>query len=593
MRRYINVWLPDCPFEVSTTNRYTITTQEAATTARQFIPKGETIKYLSGNLVAITSEEEKDLDLTRRDFSIVMSSRKKTPSLFLGPARFANHDCDANARLVTKGSEGMQVVSVRDIEVGEEITVTYGDDYFGLGNRECLCKTCEGVGRNGWSDRTSTIATTRLSTPAIPEDHSSTGPYAFRRKRKYGSGSETIPTKVIPDLAVDLPGKRTRLTRHDSSPGTLADSSSVGDMEVDIVASGSASRFRSSDRLAPATEKDRCLSLASRSSRSKSALVTTEQDIKQYVCQTSEESQTLPMWIDRGGVESDEVEASKTIKGQHTVLPEEKLLTPSACAGIFYKARLAETPPTFSDFEMLQGSRPSSDIESIFDFPELKSSSRASSIDKGLDEHEDEDLSKQQGRSCANDVSADFLSVLDVEDSDLTELSECDEIDDVNHVVVLNAKPRRRKLSTDEALKPVPRNETPKTRVPGDYERTVLLLSEPYSRWVDCQTCSACWVQPNGYYTRKECPRCERHSKLYGYQWPKTDAVKGEEVGRVMDHRTVHRFVKSEDEMRIKKRGRGLARCKLENVESESDNSRGRGSTSRRRSQRRDGHRGP
>jgi len=104
MRKYINIWLPGCPFEVSTTNRYTIVTQEAAATARRLIKKGDAVRYLCGNLVSMTPEEEKDLDLTRRDFSIVMSSRKKTPSLFLGPARFANHDCDANARLVTRGS---------------------------------------------------------------------------------------------------------------------------------------------------------------------------------------------------------------------------------------------------------------------------------------------------------------------------------------------------------------------------------------------------------------------------------------------------------------------------------------------------------
>ena len=148
LRKYLNIWSTDCPFEVSTTNRYTITTHEAATTARRFIKKGDTIKYLCGNLVAMSSEEEKDLDLTRRDFSIVMSSRKKTPSLFLGPARFANHDCNANAKLVTKGPEGMQVVAVRDIEVGDEITVTYGDDYFGERNCECLCSTCDSMGRN-------------------------------------------------------------------------------------------------------------------------------------------------------------------------------------------------------------------------------------------------------------------------------------------------------------------------------------------------------------------------------------------------------------------------------------------------------------
>ena len=191
LRKYINMWLPDCPFEVSTTNRYEITKYEAAATARRAIHKGDTIKYLVGNLVPITKQEEKDLDITRRDFSIVMSSRKKTPSLFLGPARFANHDCDANAKLVTKGAEGMQVVAVKDIDVDEEITVTYGEDYFGIDNRECLCQTCENLGRNGWakSKNDAEGVESGIATPALDEPETPSGPYSFRQKRKYLSDS--------------------------------------------------------------------------------------------------------------------------------------------------------------------------------------------------------------------------------------------------------------------------------------------------------------------------------------------------------------------------------------------------------------------
>ena len=69
-------------------------------------------------------------------------------------------------------------------------------------------------------------------------------------------------------------------------------------------------------------------------------------------------------------------------------------------------------------------------------------------------------------------------------------------------------------------------------------------------------------MQQNGYLTRKECPRCERHSKLYGYQWPKTEKWgKGDEEERVMDHRTVHRFLKRDEEVKQKKRGRGVVRA--------------------------------
>lgn len=194
LRKYIQIYLPDCPFEVTTTNRYTITNHEAAVCARRFIKKGHEIRYLSGTLVAMTREEEKDLDLSRKDFSIVMSSRRKTPSLFLGPARFANHDCSANGRLMTRGPEGMQVVATRDIEVGEEITVSYGEDYFGIENCECLCFSCEQAVRNGWAPRVNSELPT--STPA-PTSHPGSDLIDSRlspSKRKFDSDSETSPS---------------------------------------------------------------------------------------------------------------------------------------------------------------------------------------------------------------------------------------------------------------------------------------------------------------------------------------------------------------------------------------------------------------
>ncbi|CAN9123581.1 unnamed protein product [Alternaria alternata] len=151
LRRYVNIYMSDCQFEVTTTNRYMITEHEASITARRDINPREEIKYLTGVQVAMTEEQEKVLELARKDFSLVISSRKKTRSLFLGPARFANHDCDANAKLTTKGYDGMQIVAVKPILEGEEITVSYGEDYFGDDNEECLCNTCESLQQNGWA----------------------------------------------------------------------------------------------------------------------------------------------------------------------------------------------------------------------------------------------------------------------------------------------------------------------------------------------------------------------------------------------------------------------------------------------------------
>lgn len=84
------------------------------------------MKYLCGVQVHMTEDEEEFIKSSRRDFSIVVSGRSGTASLFLGPARFANHDCDANARLNPTGNSGMEIVAYRNIDEGEEVTVSYG-----------------------------------------------------------------------------------------------------------------------------------------------------------------------------------------------------------------------------------------------------------------------------------------------------------------------------------------------------------------------------------------------------------------------------------------------------------------------------------
>lgn len=97
-------------------------------------------------------------------------------------------------------------------------------------------------------------------------------------------------------------------------------------------------------------------------------------------------------------------------------------------------------------------------------------------------------------------------------------------------------------------------------RIPGDFHLTTALLATPYHRWVECRNCDEFFVQAEAYLTRIACPRCERHSKLYGYHWPKTDREgKHDTEERVLDHRTIHRFIDPEDERMEKKGKKGLA----------------------------------
>ena len=569
MRKYINIWLPDCPFEVSTTNRYTIVTQEAAATARRYVKKGDTIKYLSGNLVAMTSEEEKDLDLTRRDFSIVMSSRKKTPSLFLGPARFANHDCDANARLVTRGSDGMQVVAVRDIEIDEEITVTYGDDYFGIGNCECLCRSCEEKGRNGWSNRDLSISLGGLSTPLLTNAENSSGLYSFRRKRKYDSLPDLSRASTTPDMDDTWLAKRMKSNTARSTSDHCFRLSGVGQnhcttIKVEKVENVSSSlRNKIMDAGCP-TGPVRVGPLRGpvlgngklryrRRNLVSSAKGELESNVETAVASSGNQQMksreidaaSFLKSISSGQILQPLASDPRNMLGTRSDLQEDSVvqLTVPKKRGRPKKIR---TPPVYVPPIQSEISCASSDVDSVFDNEHMRNSSPATTPSTSLESGIDWKAQREE------------LSV--ASNSGLSDLSENDELDDV-HLTVVRRPGKPKALSRKPKVVPTIEIEIPTVRYPGDYVRTPLLLGEAYSRWVDCRTCDACWVQPNGYYTRKECPRCERHSKLYGYQWPKTEKQgKGDGEERVMDHRTVHRFIRPEEEALSRKKAKGLIR---------------------------------
>ena len=150
LRRYLQIYLPECTFDITSTTRYNLNCEEASTTARCHIPRGSTIPYLGGSKIYITAEEENATTASGKDFSILYSTYKRRNYIFLGPARLVNHDCNANAKLALGGEE-VEVIAMRAIEPGEEITLYYSKHYFGDDNSECLCATCEKEGLNGWA----------------------------------------------------------------------------------------------------------------------------------------------------------------------------------------------------------------------------------------------------------------------------------------------------------------------------------------------------------------------------------------------------------------------------------------------------------
>lgn len=118
-------------------------------------------------------------------------------------------------------------------------------------------------------------------------------------------------------------------------------------------------------------------------------------------------------------------------------------------------------------------------------------------------------------------------------------------------------EPAKKKKKRGVSL-PNPHTETVRTvRIPGDYVLTPTLLAKPASAWINCKICEEPFVQEDAYFTRSSCPRCERHSKLYGYMWPKTDKEgRYDSEERILDHRTVHRFIEPAEERIVRKRNR-------------------------------------
>ncbi|KAJ2358699.1 histone lysine methyltransferase Set9 [Coemansia erecta] len=152
--RYFSMYLPGAGYEVGQTLRYCpVTGQgEARVVATKRYTLGMVISLCSGSVARLSDDETRRMEAERADFSVIWWRKKKAMCLFLGPARFVNHDCDSNCQFTALGSDAICFQALRTIEPGEEITTHYGSSYFGENNCECLCATCEKYSR-GWFAR--------------------------------------------------------------------------------------------------------------------------------------------------------------------------------------------------------------------------------------------------------------------------------------------------------------------------------------------------------------------------------------------------------------------------------------------------------
>lgn len=489
-RRYISIYQPDAGFEVASTNRFDPAKPEACVLARRSLQRGDSIKYLTGVMVKMSDSEEESFAEGQSDFSIIYSSRVGAMSLLLGPARFINHDCEPNSKFITTNKENVTLLVQKDVKLGDEITVKYADDYFGEGNRECLCRTCELLTRNGWASGAAAPTTSSQFDEDGSEIQQVAGGgfiLARRSKRKKGFSNSYSSD-----------------TFHESKKPRIPEKYSSSVLSPPESIRGASADLRSASPLLP-------------DAGSKSSSSTPPPGVMGPKTPPGTDGAVTP--VDRRGDVREPAYLRVASEGR---LEGNRKLDSSPPSNLLSQSTMTEREAlTLANAGGEAAAHHDLGVPPAELVPEII-------VDRNSGKHSW--AGEEHPSGADNDATPPQASWED-EFSDFTELDDSD-FDDETQTIKMDRVKEKRLLAQSKQKSLARMRQSKKEqsavhwiqpRVPGDY-----LSHNKDSVSCICSDCQQPFVHGDRFFIPTACSRCERHSKIYGFVWPKTTRGKND-----------------------------------------------------------------
>jgi len=423
--------------------------------------------------------------------------------LLLGPARFVNHDCEPNSRFITTNKENIQLIVLKDIEIGEEITVCYADDYFGVGNRECLCRSCEALVKNGWASELSGELQEVDSNTVDMEEAPVIRRTRSKRKNDNVTELPPPPEKRLKRKADKEDALTPPYSDRASSEDLKVAKAAIVSMEVELkpqtpVDNIPPTPITNAGTPIPSAIKTFTLDETADIAQSLLALA---QSPSYHKPQFSPQTTAPRNFADRGpefGRALSYGNMVQTNTFEPPNLPPRNTVPPAFQPGPFVAGPVIGNSSGTGAPSWINGNF--AVIETAPEAPRSSISSEDAALKSEPSEASDSGLDKVAGKDTTPPAS----------------------------------QPQDPASSKKRKSISMPPSEPAHKRFPGDY----IKFYDSDCIKCTCMDCHEDFIHNDRWYVPRSCRRCERHSKIYGLMWPKTVKKKGDsEVSNVLPPR--------------------------------------------------------